>query len=225
MQTQTISLNISVGITLSMLVGLNGPAFAADCYVTSSTNPDAFITGARGSDEGINGDNAANTGRYAASADCGLGIGVNSTESNVAGFGGIETWDFYGKYDTSGNAGSTVGWSVTGYSVAPTGTWSIDSSKFTDGTQFLLVLKDGVNANEPDFGNTMWVWFIIGPDTGSNMSGTWSMYNNRDNSHVSLYTAAGHVPPNNGVPEPNVLMLLGVGLIGLGYARLQRRKI
>jgi hypothetical protein len=218
------SFGIGAGLALGMLLGVNSAAFAADCYVTTSTNPDAYITGARGGDEGIGGDNAANTGRYSASADCGLGIDVNSSVSNVAGFGGVEYWDFYGKYDASGNEGSTAGWSVTGYSDDPTGTWSIDSSQFTDGTQFLLVLKDGVNANEPDYDNTMWVWFIIGPDTGSDMNGTWSMYSNRENSHVSLYTVAGNVTTGHGVPEPNVLMLLGAGLIGLGYARHRNRK-
>lgn len=216
---------------LALCMGLSGGAFAATCTVTSSADPDAYITGARGSDEGVYGDNATNTGRYSTTADCGLGIGTNDRNTTAMdGFGGVEDWTLYGNEINNGN-GSLVGWSATTQD-RKTGTWSIDSSNFDDGTLFMLVLKDGQGAQEdganPAYDATQWVWFIIGPDTGSNMSGDWGMYGRNgqrvENSHISLYTASGTLPgPGPGpVPEPGILGLLGVGLAGLALAR--RRK-
>lgn len=229
---KSLSKNTNKAVLLSALVlcmGLSGGVLAATCTVTSSTDPDAYITGARGSDEGFYGDNAANTGRYSSLADCGLGIGTNDRNTTAMdGFGGVEDWTLYGDEINNGN-GSQVGWSATTQD-RKTGTWSIDSSEFEDGTLFMLVLKDGEGAQQqganPAYEPTQWVWFIIGPDTGSNMSGNWGMYGRNgtrvDNSHISLYTAAGSQPGPGPVPEPGILGLLGVGLAGLALAR--RRK-
>ena len=203
-------------------------ASVATCVVAGSNDPDAYVTGARGSDEGIGGTDDTNTGRYSSAADCGLGIGANDSGSIVDGFGGVEDWSFYGKYDKAGNAGSQDGWTVPGYSTASSGTWEIDSSAFDIGTLFMLILKDGPADGQPPNFSTQWTWFVIGPGDGSStLSGDWFMWGNRngnnrvENSHISLYTAAGGSPPAS-VPEPMSLTLFGIGLAGLIATRRKK---
>lgn len=97
-----------------------------------------------------------------------------------------------------------------------TGTWSFDASAWDSFDELAIGFKFGTG-NEPD------EWFVYSLVDGV-FSGEWEFVNVHGSggglSHVILYGKEN----GNGVPvpEPSTLLLLGAGLLGLGF--LRRRK-
>lgn len=93
-----------------------------------------------------------------------------------------------------------------------TGTFSINASLWQTWSDIAIGFKFGTG-NKPD------EWFVYSLNSGVS-SGTWQFVNvfgrGGGLSHIQLYGR------QNSVPEPGTLALLGVGLLGAGFAR--RRK-
>jgi hypothetical protein len=125
-----------------------------------------------------------------------------------------------GQNDDFLNAGNT-GWTdITGDASfisftqnGSTGTFSFDSSLWDDNGSIALGFKFGTG-NQPD------EWFVyLLQDLVS--SGTWEFVNvfgtGGGLSHITLYGGEGTT-----VPEPATLLLLGLGLLSLGFARRKK---
>ena len=109
--------------------------------------------------------------------------------------------------------------------------WNATTSISEGNTVFALVLKDGSVAGSPS-----WAWFLLDNANPTTIEclptkpaafthcGVWSMYGNdgtiKGLSHMSMYGAAG--PDITQVPNPLSIMLVGIGLVGLGYVTRRR---
>lgn len=112
-------------------------------------------------------------------------------------------WTLVGTNSTPGGAISGVTITLDLINPGQSATWTITDTSYSN---YALGVKDG--------GTPKWAVFLL---DGS--SGTVSMTGGSF-SHFGLY---GSGTPNNRVPEPNVLGLLGLGLLATGFVR--RRKI
>lgn len=187
----------------SLLLGA-GTVQAAPCTVTSSlTDPDASLIHA---------------------TSCGLGNSNNDNDSGLIDTATSRpdgTWFFLDKDENegSGSTGLLYSDAEDGNS---SGVWSIFSDASYD--EYLIVVKSGAITGS----DAKWAWFIIdtsiGCDGGAGAAfcGTWSTYNNKDISHLSLYGANGGGGGVTNVPEPISLALLGTGIMGMAFIR--RRK-
>ena len=140
-----------------------------------------------------------------------------------------------------------VGFAVTVASNLNEGTWSFLASLYDTYTDALIVLKDG---KETDDGvppaDVQWsAYLVTREDNGiedvspfTAIVGLWDMGtecidadpacsdNNipRQISHISLYARIGEdgEDPPSGVPEPSILALIGISLVGVGVFRRRR---
>lgn len=152
------------------------------------------------------------TGNAGGATECWGTFDGNDPGPSGDGFdiGGV-IFDFVAKEDTPGGLeGMDIGLSVTPSGGALTGEWSFDPAKFA-ADAFLIVLKA---ANSPGYA----VWLFDGADAASSM-GEWAVAWERDLSHLSIYASNVRVS----VPEPTTLALLGLGLVGIGFARRRRQ--
>ena len=85
---------------------------------------------------------------------------------------------------------------------ATSGTWAFDTAKFAP-SEFLIVLKA---ANSP--GYAAWLF------TDGDSFGTWLVAWDQELSHIAIYATDGVT-----VPEPGMVGLLAIGLIGVVVAR------
>jgi hypothetical protein len=125
-----------------------------------------------------------------------------------------------GQNDDFLNAGNT-GWtdisSIAGLDfdqTGSTGTFSFDSSLWNDFEDLAIGFKFGTG-NQPD------EWFVyLLQDLVS--SGSWEFVNvfgtGGGLSHLTLYSGEGTTT----VPEPATLLLFGLGLVSLGFARRKK---
>ena len=199
--------------------GMTGAQAAVCTAVNSYTNPDAQVTDSVACGDGtLSANDSATEVR---------------TAENASGYN-LNWLDFVTKVDSGGGSTTSSGSSSLGTlsfttnAAQTSGTWSLTTSLSLAANDFLLVLKDG----SVDQAAPRWFWFILAEPsssftcaTGVTLCGTWSMYGENGNikqiSHISAYYATSRPPQE--IPEPGPLGLLGLGMVGLWYARRRVR--
>ena len=163
------------------------------------------------------------SGVYPASA-CANGIGANDSAAvlNNNSYFGIDTWERLDRAGVAsdpseGSFSDTVFWSGTpdAPAGATEGTFTLDEANtWALWENLVVVLKGGRVSSDPDI---FWAAYSLIPGT---LDHSWRFVadSNRELSHMTLYAAN----PRSQVPEPSVLMLLAVGL--LGWAAALRRR-
>ena len=201
-----------------------GGAQAAICTATSSiTDPDATLTHA---------------------TDCGEGVvnTNNDSASLLTSIGGVLAGEWFelDKDESTGSAttGPLLSTGVEGTGASSSGYWAFDD--LPDYNKYVIVIKDGKVPDGSTDPNISWFWFLVDTAAGcyaptgspygsQDYCGTWTMYGNngtiKDISHMTLYGQKGGDTPGNGqIPEPSMLGLLGVGLLGQAWLLRRRRQ-
>lgn len=134
---------------------------------------------------------------------------------NDKGFFGIGDWLFDGKWDKgdSGFADTSSLFDFTGG--GKSGGFSyVGAPGIAD---ILFIFKDGAGTNLTGYLVTQAAGTYTTPFTRLPfpLQGNATV---KDVSHVSVYYREGALTPAS-IPEPGVLILMGAGLLGLGYAR------
>ena len=147
----------------------------------------------------------------------------NTSVVNGAGFFGITTWTFDGKYDGLGSSpGGTDDSSLFNFTGNnQSGTYSFVGA--TQPTSVMLVFKDGADTNlvayllQMPYGNGTYASPFTDPPF--DLKGASAIH---DISHISVYYSndGGSGDPGGGeVPEPATLALVGLGLLGMSQLR------
>lgn len=147
----------------------------------------------------------------------------SETLVNAKGFFGINTWTFDGKYDDIGTVSGTESpisklFDFTGNNQSGSFTYNA-SHGLGSIDKIMMVFKDG--------GDTNLVGYLVSPKGGSYSSPfieppfDFPGEPPRAISHISVYytTSSSSTSGGGEVPEPGVLGLLGLGLLGLALAR------
>lgn len=147
-----------------------------------------------------------------------LSIINGGTTESAGGFFGITNWLFDGKWGgaNTGFVDSSTLFNFTGG--GPSGTFSYVGT--TSPSNIMFVFKDGDNTNL--VGYRVPTFPVNGTYSTPFTAPPFSFQGNttaKNVSHISVYYRNGSVAPPLGVPEPGVLLLMGVGLLGLAAAR------
>lgn len=200
-------MNLQRGIKLvlaasSFVVVQAAQAGLVSCPASFVTDPDAKVEDPTGTTT------AASACQYLDDADS--GNVANLDNINAAGFFGTSNWEING-----GNGQIEV-------DEASTGTWAIDMPDFTT-YDYMIVFKDGDDTNLVGFllnelyASGVWSTPFTSPPFTFNGSST-----AHDVSHYTIVQREGEGPGNE-IPEPGVLGLMGIGL--LGYTAVRRRSL
>ena len=187
------------------LIGLAVLAFSANAFAVPCSNPDSGIF--------------LNDGTTKAWSTCQDGAGSNDPFPGSLNVGGMD-YTALQKYDWVEDKFTTqlnINLTVTPSGAAPSGTWAFDPiAGFTD---YVIVLKDGGAYYQND-GPIQWAAYVLDSSLfgGTTWSGTWVYGDNERGSakaisHLSVYGKRGTIP------EPNILALIGGGIVALGLLR------
>lgn len=146
---------------------------------------------------------------------------ANDSESALNGLGLFDetSWNILGKQE-GGNGGfeddpetsNLIDLVTNSNDDMNAGTWSFDASAWGQYDPIALVMKDGNNAPAPpQTGSNGFYVYLLDPTTSSGDWNTFDAFDGAQLSHMTAYGVQGGID----IPNPGMLALFGVGLLGL----------
>ncbi|WP_323750952.1 PEP-CTERM sorting domain-containing protein [Marinobacter sp.] len=136
---------------------------------------------------------------------CFSGNDSNQIDASFSLFG-MTGWMLADKNDGPDGDG-TINFTTAPVNGAKSGNWAIDTLAGLDNIVITLKAGNGFGA------------FLLDLTVGDPLSGTW--FSGKGLSHASIYYQG---EPMMKVPEPSILALMGLGLLGVGIARRRIQK-